>query len=463
VSTPPLDILLVNVVQRDGGFLVSRRRDLSMKRVEPLGLEALAAWLRTHGRRCGILDEALDPEAVRALARGAPAGVGSLGFYCNDGNRDAVCAILRALRLAGAQLPLLVGGPGTQQPRPYLEAGARYAVQGEGERSLVELLEHLEGRRERASLRGVAWLEGDRLEVAPPQEAIVPLDTLPWPDRGHASADAYFDRWLPVGRRPFASVLASRGCPQRCAFCSSPRHWGGRVRVRSVEDTVAELEALARDRGVRFVSFKDDIFGLDPAWLAAFCARLERASLDLRWMCNFSPLSARPDPEATMAAMARAGCAAFKVGLQAVDPGVLRGIQRDPRDPERVAALVAAAQRHGILAAVEFIFGLPGSSHASADAIEAWVRRVRPDLVGFYSLSQLSGSDIGDRVAGGEPLGGLSPAEARRRAQRASRRFYGHPRHSLRLLARIARRNPAWFLGTLQAVPAIMERVGLRS
>jgi len=142
------NVLLINRIQTDGGFLVVRTRSSRMKRVEPLGLEYLAAVLKRDGRRGTILDEALDPDGVEDLPTTVARGdVDAVGFYTNDGITTTVVADILRLREAGCDLPILVGGPASSEPAPFLDAGADIAVIGEGEVTLLEVILWLEGKR----------------------------------------------------------------------------------------------------------------------------------------------------------------------------------------------------------------------------------------------------------------------------------------------------------------------------
>ncbi len=455
--------VFINRLQTDGGYLPSTKRSAIMKRVEPLGLEYLVATLAQHGRHGTILDEGLDPEAIRALPETLAALQPDLiGFYTNDGITAAVVGDIERLRAAGVDQPIVVGGPASSEPAVFFAAGADIAVIGEGERTLMHLIEVLEGRRSESELRGVAWpLADGGVRKSAPQIPIENLDDIPLPDRSFASPWAYHDRWNPVARRPYATAVMSRGCPYRCTFCSSPFHWGKSTRMRSVEGARDELQLLVETRGVRFIGFKDDIFGLNPDWLTAFCEGMVRRRLGLRWMCNLEPRSCQRDPMGMMALMREAGCAGMAIGLQAVDPQVLTRISRRPSDPDYVERLIEAAHDNGVLTVLEIIYGLPDATPAADDRAFAWAQRVRPHLAGFYSLIQIPGSPILEEFGGAEVSPHQTAASARARARTASRRYLTDPRTVLQLGRFVARENPGWFREVARDIPAVLDRAGV--
>ncbi len=134
----------------------------------------------------------------------------------------------------------------------------------------------------------MAWREGERVHCSPSRRDAVALDALPWPDR----ADTAYDQQ----DLPTASMLASRGCPWNCSFCSIVTFYEGngtRGRRRREPVCVAdELEHLVRDRGVRLILFQDDDFltgGSDArAWALAVAQEIVRRGLHERTRFKFS-------------------------------------------------------------------------------------------------------------------------------------------------------------------------------
>jgi radical SAM superfamily enzyme YgiQ (UPF0313 family) len=139
-------------------------------------------------------------------------------------------------------------------------------VRGEGELTLVELMDSLDHRRLWAHIRGLSFRGSDGLMENPPRPLVKDLDSLPFPAR-----DSPPNHHLGVGYSP---IVGSRGCHQNCAFCSIRTFYGssqGRLqRFRSVTNVVDEMEMLYRRFGVRFFVFNDD------EWFPAGKARYSR-------------------------------------------------------------------------------------------------------------------------------------------------------------------------------------------
>ena len=134
--------------------------------------------------------------------------------------------------------------------------GLDSVVRFEGESTLVELLDTLGTSTDWHSLKGIAYRNGDEIIANPLRPPIPDLDTLPFPDRNGLN---YESEALPT-----AAILASRGCPWNCSFCSIRPFYeaqGGLLRrLRKPEAVVEEMTGLYRDRNVKAFLFQDDDF-----------------------------------------------------------------------------------------------------------------------------------------------------------------------------------------------------------
>jgi len=444
--TPPPKALWIYPAQETAGYEITNRIDHRIIRKPPLGMMYLASVLARRGWRSEIWDQTVHlfglPELVERVRAERPAFV---GFYTDTELRAKVLDYVRALTAAAPDVPVLVGGPGTQSPEAYVKAGARAAAIGEAERTIVELAEHVVGARDLADIRGIAYLGERGLEVTEPRPLIDDLDTLPFPDRSLLGIRDYYDFQILGMRRPYITVMASRGCYFRCTFCSSPKIWGRQVRLRSPENVVREIDEAVRRWGVRYVGFHDDIFGFDDAWSDEFCDRMARAPWDVRWACMVHPFTFRKRGRAKLEAWKRAGADFLAFGLQSAEGDVLREIQRSRFEPEVLADVIATAKELGILTKVEFIFGLPGDTRESMERDIAYARTIRPHAVKFFSLSLLEGSDMGTRYADNAQVCEVPFDEVKRLTADAMRRYYLSPKTVWQLVSYALRHNPRWF------------------
>ncbi len=440
-------VLLVNLAAGDTDFIDKGRVWRSIYRRPFLGLQYLSAFLKQHGHAVDLVDCQVEPLAPSALAERVERGAyGLVGFFAIYVNRDQLLACVREIR-DRLRVPVVVGGPDCFNDEAYLRAGVDYVVRGEGESTLHELVERLDARTPLDDVLGLSRLERGELRRNPDRPFIADVDSLPFPDRSHYPIRVWHDYMDFNMRKPFATLITSRGCPYGCEFCDSPSLWHRKVRQRSPGNVLAEIDDLVREHGVRYLLFSDDIFGISFEWQKEFCEALAARRYDLGYFCLIHPLVYGHRTEERMDLLARSGCRTFHIGVQSASATVLRTSGRTAGELKHHRPIVELARRHGILSFTTFIHGLPGDSREGFAESRAFVKEMSPDYALFLPLKVFAGSALEGKLARGErELPGFTWEELVRECRRSELEFYRHPGRSLRLFAYILRHNPAWLV-----------------
>ncbi len=245
-------------------------------------------------------------------------------------------------------LPVVVGGVHpTLDPLGTLEEESiDFVCVGEGEAVLVELAEALEGRGE---VSGIASLIGrwrGRDFANPVRPLLEDLDSLPFPDR------SIFDmeRMAP-DQLERISVMASRGCPYHCRYCSNHAQKSvypnadRYVRFRSVDNVLSEIEGLADGaEEIDHVRFDDDILTLRPKWFEEFVREYPRR-VDLPFICN-----SRVDllDEEKIEKLKQAGCKTICMGIESGNPWLRRDVLGRKMSDERILEAFRLCRKYGI-------------------------------------------------------------------------------------------------------------------
>lgn len=360
-----------------------------------LGLLHLAAMARLHGYEPTIIEsdvEALDDAGVVArIVAKRPRYVGITLFTV--GVWSAV-KIAEGVKAALPETTLIVGGPHiSSMGRETLERFScfDYAVVGEGEWALIELLRALEGDGDLAAISGLLWREGGRVRENASRPIPQDLDDLPMPAWDllsgfpHAFPAAVYD----YPRGPVATIAASRGCPFHCKFCDTST-FGARVRAYSPAKVVEMIEHLHARWGVRHVLFVDDLFLASRTRVTEFCQRLLATGLRITWTCTARVDTVKPD---ILALMRRAGCWEISFGLETGSNELLEKMDKAAR-VERSEQAVGWTHAAGIRTKGLFMLGYPGETEETIRATRDFVRRIPMDIMNLTKFTPYPGSPI---------------------------------------------------------------------
>jgi len=271
--------------------------------------------------------------------------------------------------------------------------GLDFAVYGEGEQTIVDLITAVEGGGDLRHVRGILFRDADRAVRTAARPLVDDLDQIPLPDRDLIEIGRYRPSPLFYKRRPHASVFGSRGCPYECIFC----HTNRRFRQRSSKSILDELELLSKRYGVRDISFWDDTFTLSHARVMRICEGILEQELPIIWSVN-----GRVDnvSDEMRAAMKRAGC--WRI-LWGIESGVQKNLDTLKKGftLDQVRSATARAKAHGIENLGMFVFGVPGETYEEGLKTIDFSCSLDLDLASFGFLTPYPGTELYDLVTQG--------------------------------------------------------------
>lgn len=294
-----------------------------------LGLGYLASSLRQAGHDVQIESFGHDAAPLLELSRRWVPDIVGFSMIFQFMAPD-FAQIISALRSGGVTAHFTIGGhyasfaPETLlQLMPDLDSVVRF----EGENTLTELTAKIVRGESWRDIRGIAWRDGDEIHITGPRMDPVDLDSLPWPERTEVAIHRH--------SLPTASLLASRGCPWMCSFCSIITFYEGNgTKGRRRRDpilVVDEMEYLVRQRGIRLILFQDDDFlaGGNSAreWALTIAREVEARGLNERMRFKFSCRSDEVREE-VLAPLIESGLSHVYLGVEAGDPEALKTLNK---------------------------------------------------------------------------------------------------------------------------------------
>ena len=378
-----------------------------MRPYAPLATLYAASHLRAAGYEVALFDAVLatgEDELAAALAEHRPRffvlyedSFNFLSKMCLGHARAAACRMSALARAAGATV-LAAGSDLTDRPHPYFAAGVQYALLGEADHTLRELLDVLSGRSARRvdEVPGLAFPDAGNdtgVRHTAPREPERQPDVFPFPAWDLLDVERYRAAWRSAHGRFSLNLVTTRGCPFHCNWCAKPI-WGRRYAMRSPASVAAEMALVKRSLSPDHLWFADDIFGLQPRWVADFAREVEARDAVLPFT-----IQSRADLMTPVAVegLARAGCAEVWLGAESGSQKILDAMDKGTR-VEQIAAATRRLQAAGIRACWFLQFGYPGETFDDILATVALLRELLPDDVGVSVSYPLPGTRFFDMV-----------------------------------------------------------------
>lgn len=365
---------------------------------QPLGTLYVAAVLRGAGHDVRFFNGAFMTH--EALIRDVRVfGPEFIGIYSTTfGWKKAKKTADDFRELFGAGVFLCAGGPYPIALQEHcLEDGRSIdaVVTGEGEFTVLEIVERLQSGKGIEGVLGSVYREGGKIIKNPPRPLIEDLDSLPFPARDLlGDSNLYIPPPATYRRKPVAVLLTSRGCNRRCIYCfqiDKERRSG--IRYRSVENVIGEIEHCLGE-GYREIKFIDDTLAADYDRAMSIAREIRSRRLDFTW---FASACVNQVDKPLLRAFKDAGCWAILFGAES---GVQKNLNaiRKGITLEQTRKAVKAAKEVGLRVSTPFMFGIPGETFEEGLKTIEFAVDLNPDIANFHAITPFPGSYLYDHL-----------------------------------------------------------------
>jgi radical SAM superfamily enzyme YgiQ (UPF0313 family) len=348
----------------------------------PLGLAYVAGTLREAGFDVTAIDalgESLDTRhpvendcflygltSAQVVAR-IPTDTAMIGIHFGFSFEWPYSRRLAQIVRAAFPRALLVGGGEhvTAVPAESLKEGPLdVIVLGEGEETIVEIAKIARaGQRDLSRVCGIAYTNLDgRVVVNPRRPRVRDIDAIARPAWDLFPIRNYLDAGVGFGvnRGRSMPVLASRGCPYQCTFCSSPAMWTTRWIARDPDKLLDEMEHYQAAYGAQNFDFYDLTAIVKKSWIVAFCRKIRERGLSFTWQLPSGTRSEAIDSDAARL-LYDSGCRNLSYSPESGSPEVLARIKKRIH-VDAVVESIAACRRESINVKCNVILGFPGET-----------------------------------------------------------------------------------------------------
>jgi len=375
--------------------LVNDSSKNNLQYYEPLGLLYLASALRKAGYGVDLVDLNIERENhnLESIAKRCTEDSKIVGISTYTMLHDDVISLSNAIKNNDKSIIVIVGGHhATYADEELLKSGGiDYVVRGEGENTLIELVERIKSNENPSLTLGISYKQDGKIIRTPNRPFIEDLNTISFPAR-----DLVSNVYYTMGKE--LTITTSRGCAGRCIFCTSPNFWNRKVRFRSPNNVGEELlgffsehKDIPSDLKINFV---DDNLTLGGS--ARFAAILNY----LKKIGNRFELYSRIDSisEKMLCELLDTNVSRIRFGIESGSERMLKMLRKG-QTLEKIRRTLDMAKNYGIELHGTFMIGFPTEHENEVKQTISFACSLPLDYAFFFSCTPYPGTEMWNRYA----------------------------------------------------------------
>ena len=340
----------------------------------PYGLFSLGAQAIRAGHATKVFNLSAFPwTKVEEIVAALDADV--FGMSCWTANRRGVALVAQLIRKLHPKAHIVIGGP---HATPLADEMLAHhpeidtVVTGEGDVTLLELVDRLEAGESVKGIAGTVYRDGAQTLHGAERPSVPDLDSL-------ASPHDYFATHI---------VMTSRGCPWQCTFCGAETTWGRGFRGQSVKYVLDSLESALARLPVRMVQIKDDTFTTNKKRVIEICRGIRERKLDFFWSCD-----TRVDvlSDELLREMRLAGCQRLSLGVESGSATILKAINKKIT-VDKIVESTNLAKKYGVEVRYYMMLGNRGETRETFEETLRFLDVAKPHQYLFSCLSIYPGT-----------------------------------------------------------------------
>jgi anaerobic magnesium-protoporphyrin IX monomethyl ester cyclase len=427
---------------------------------QPMGLIYISAKLKKAGHETKIHDCGSDYKDLNRLKNTIknwkPDFIGISIIITELEQTKNIMTIIREIM---PDVPVTFGGPWpSANPEESIDTfGADFVVIGEGELVFPELIDTNNKKLPIDSIAGIAFSVNGNVKINPGRYLTEDeLNVLPFPVWELLDHSLYAKmRSMPgVGCRPYMSIVTSRGCPYRCAYCHQTM--GKVFRKRSAESVLAEMEELRFKHGFKEFEILDDCFNLDRKRMYAILTGIRDRIGDARLHFPNALRSDMLEPE-DMPLFKQAGTVSAHFAIETSSPRLQKMIHKN-LNIEKASRAINASVKAGIYSTGYFMIGFPTETYEEACKTVEYAKNSSLHRALFFNPKPFAGTEMAEMAAnslknkndsydpqkmnyckGTINISAMSDNEMQMVFQNVYKRFYLNPKRILRMMILVMR------------------------
>lgn len=309
-----------------------------------------------------------------------------VGIHIKTSSYTSARNVAKLIKEHDHSIVTVVGGPHATI-LPVETARDRYfdfVIKGEGEKTLLELVNAIETQRPFKDIRGLTFLQDSKIVNNHQPPLIDDLDQIPFIER-HDLVDR--EEYPPHG---LGLIFTARGCPYECTYCASRKTWGRKVRFRSARNVFEEVKEVYHRYNCRYFKIRDDTFTLNKKRTHEICDLIIQEGLDISWHCD-----TRADciDESLVKKMKQAGCDDVSVGIESGSDRILKLIKKG-ETREQLQEAVTVLKKYGIKVKLFIMIGFPTETEKEMQNTVKFAKQLQPHNITISILTPYPGTEL---------------------------------------------------------------------
>lgn len=368
--------------------------------IPPLGIASIASYIKLHGYSVEILEaNALNLNVQETIDLAISKTPELVGITATTSSFNISSEILEKIKRINVKILTVIGGAHASAAGsrlldecPHIDV----VIKGEGEIAFLNVLKNYKTKNF-SKIKGISYRNANN-EIIDNESnnEYVDINKIPLPAYELLPMEKYS---LPVHhigvgkkipRYPFFMIFTGRACPMDCNFCASKTIWGNKVRLKTAEKVIEEIDFLVKEYNVKVIDIADDIFTLNKTRLHKILDLLIRRNYNLYFNC-----SSRVDTidEYDLFKLKKAGCYLIRYGVESGSQEMLDKMNKNIC-LKNIEETFELTHKVGITSSASFILGYPGETKETAMQTIRLARKLKASVSLFFFAIPYIGSNL---------------------------------------------------------------------
>lgn len=359
----------------------------------PLGIGYIAGVLEEKGHEVYLFDATREDNFTDTLKGIRP---GLIGISVTTPAAGLTNYFINNIKNILPHTPIVCGGihPSVFKEQFLKEMGIDFVIYGEGENTISELCEKLQNPDgDISAIQGLIYRRNGSVYKNQPRALISDLDTIAFPARHKVNFKRYLcppgvirGVWLERS----TNIMTSRGCYGECVYCSSNYLFERKIRRRSVDNVIKEIELLANNYNIDGLFIMDDTFLINKKWIFEFVEKLKTKKFKIKWTCYGRVDSVSED---MLKAIKEAGCIQVEFGVESCSNRILTEIKKGT-NVDQIRNAFEIARKSKLRTLGNFMIGFPTETVEEIEETINISKAINPDFATCYYATPYPGSEF---------------------------------------------------------------------